>query len=210
MAFGLEHRLPGLDQASIGPADGADIAVEVVEPPRGFTSPRCSRGAGFQSTWSVSEYQVKPSTGTPSWRSRMTPALCVHNQRSASSPRGPLLVGDVPVVAHHAVAAQLLAALERMIVLPRHTVVGQHSDDAEAADLGETRIGEGPVVDARRTQRGVDLRAIAQQAADDPLHPGKVQLPMVVMTACDHLVAADAAALDGGALFSMPVAKRKS
>src|SRR3954471_1283406 len=59
--------------------------------PKGLTRPFRSRRATSQSTWSVSEYQVKPRTGTPSWCSRMTPDHFFHSQCSASSPRGVLL-----------------------------------------------------------------------------------------------------------------------
>ncbi len=58
-------------------------------PTPAIASPRFSRSAWIQSTWSVSEYQVKPTTGTPSLRTRSTFAHCFHSQCTASSPCGP-------------------------------------------------------------------------------------------------------------------------
>ena len=51
--------------------------------------PLSKRSATSQSTWSVREYQVKPTIGTPELRTRSTPAHCFHNQFTASSPLGP-------------------------------------------------------------------------------------------------------------------------
>ena len=39
----------------------------------------------FQSTWSTSEYHVKPSTGTPSWRSRSALSHCFQSHIGASA-----------------------------------------------------------------------------------------------------------------------------
>ena len=38
-----------------------------------------------QSTWSISEYQVKPRTGTPSWRTDSTFTHCFQSQGAAAS-----------------------------------------------------------------------------------------------------------------------------
>src|SRR5438105_9966744 len=57
--------------------------------PSGLTRPSCLHSALSQSTWSVSEYQVKPTIGTPSLRRRSTFAHSFHSQYTASSPFGP-------------------------------------------------------------------------------------------------------------------------
>jgi hypothetical protein len=69
-------------------ADRPDVAVQVEQAER-IDGAVVSRSALSQSTWSVSEYQVKPSTGTPSLRTRSTLAHSFHSQFTASSPSGP-------------------------------------------------------------------------------------------------------------------------
>ena len=57
--------------------------------PSALTVPLVSRSALSQSTWSVSEYHVKPTTGMPSLRTRSRLAHSFHSQNTASSPFGP-------------------------------------------------------------------------------------------------------------------------
>jgi hypothetical protein len=54
-----------------------------------LTTPLSSRSAESQSTWSVKEYQVKPTIGTPLLRTLSTLAHSLRSQRTASSPLSP-------------------------------------------------------------------------------------------------------------------------
>ncbi len=64
-----------------------------------MTLPFFSRSALSQSIWSVSEYQVKPTIGTPSLRTRSTLAHSFHSQSTASVPSGPCV--EVGLGVHH-------------------------------------------------------------------------------------------------------------
>src|SRR3954470_14320346 len=59
--------------------------------PSGLTRPFSSRSAVSQSTWSVSEYHVKPTIGTPLLRTCKTFAHSLRSHFTASSPLTPWL-----------------------------------------------------------------------------------------------------------------------
>ena len=84
-----------------------------------------------QSTWSVSEYQVKPTIGTPSLRTRSTLAHCFHSQSTASCAVRALV--EVGLGVHHRQAVAV-------VVLPGDLVIAEDlAGGAHGMPSAETR-----------------------------------------------------------------------
>ena len=70
-------------------------------------------------------------------------------------------------------------------------------NDVAPLDLGESHVGEGPVIAARADEGLVERRAVAQDLDVELVEQVEIRPPVLVMAALLHLVDAGAAIVDG-------------